>query len=48
MKTFAIRFRVDAGGLRLHGKADIYMADPAGELRPVHPMIEYDGSGLCP
>jgi hypothetical protein len=48
MKTFAIRFRVYSGGLRLHGKADIYMANPAGELRPVHPMIEYDRAGLRP
>jgi len=45
METFAVRAGSDAGGLRLHGKADIYMAEPAGELRPVQPMIKYDGTG---
>jgi hypothetical protein len=45
METFAVRARSDAGGLRLHRKADIYMAEPAGELGPVKPMIEYDGTG---
>jgi len=45
METLAVRARSDAGGLRLHGKADIYMAKPAGELGPVQPMIKYDGTG---
>jgi hypothetical protein len=48
METLVVRLGIDAGGLRLHSKADIYMADPAGELRSVQPMIEYDGAGLSP
>src|ERR1019366_8694784 len=45
MKPFAVRARTDAGGVRLHGKADIYMAETAGELGAVKPMIKYDGTG---
>src|ERR1039457_4940846 len=48
METFAVRLRIDAGRLRLHGKADIYMANPAGKFRPVQPMIEYHGARLSP
>ncbi len=45
METFAVRARADARGLRLHGKADIDMTEPAGELGAVKPMIKYDGTG---
>lgn len=45
METFAVRLRTDARGLRLHGKADIDMADPARKLGPVKPVIKYDGTG---
>lgn len=45
IETFAVRARADTSGLRLHGKADIYMADPACEHGPVKPMIKYDGTG---
>ncbi|MFZ1139872.1 MAG: hypothetical protein WCF26_23030 [Candidatus Sulfotelmatobacter sp.] len=45
METFAIRARIDAGGVRLHGKADIYMTESAGELGAVKPMIKYNGTG---
>jgi hypothetical protein len=42
VEAFAICGRRDAGGLGLHGKTDIHMAEPAGELGPVKPVIEYD------
>jgi hypothetical protein len=32
---------LDAGRSRLHGETDIHVAEPAGELRPVKPMIEH-------
>src|SRR5208282_1411892 len=46
METFPVRLRIDAGGLRLHGKAHIDMANPASKHGPVQPMIKYDGAGL--
>jgi hypothetical protein len=32
--------RLDPGFTRLHGKADIHVAEPAAELTPVDPMLE--------
>jgi len=42
METFTVGTGTDAGGLRLHGKAYIHMADPAGELGAVKPMVKHD------
>lgn len=48
METFAVGERADAGGLRLHGKTDIDMAEPACVHGPVKPMIKHDGAGPSP
>ena len=42
MEAFAVGARGDAGGLRLHGKTDIDMAEPACVHGPVKPMIKHD------
>jgi len=32
----------DIRSIRLHGKADIDVAEPTRESRPVNPVVEYD------
>jgi hypothetical protein len=48
MEALPVAARIDARGFGLHGKTDIDMADAAGELGTVEPVVEHDRAWLSP